>query len=141
MGDMTAGALRLVIGEEELLLARGVAAAIAAARATDPDAAVEELTAADATASDLMAAVSPSLFGGVRVVVVHAAQDAKKELANALLEYAAAPDPEVVLVVTHVGGAKWLVSPAANSSSATMPTDFCASLAPCPSARPPDISH
>jgi DNA polymerase-3 subunit delta len=103
---MTAGALRLVIGEEELLLARGVAAAIAAARATDPDAAVEELTAADATASDLMAAVSPSLFGGVRVVVVHAAQDAKKELANALLEYAAAPDPEVVLVVTHVGGAK-----------------------------------
>jgi DNA polymerase-3 subunit delta len=103
---MTAGGVRLVIGEEELLIARGVAAAIAQAHAEEPDAGVEEFTAADMTAGDLLGAVSPSLFGGVRVVVVHAVQDAKKELAAALLEYVANPEPGVVLVVTHAGGAK-----------------------------------
>jgi DNA polymerase-3 subunit delta len=103
---MTSGTTRLVIGEEELLIARGVATAVAQARADDPDASVEEFTGADMAVSDLMAAVSPSLFGGLRVVVVHGAQDAKKELAAALLDYIAAPEPDVVLVVTHAGGAK-----------------------------------
>ena len=42
----TSDALRLVIGDEELLVTRGVAAAVAAARATAPDAAVEEYAAA-----------------------------------------------------------------------------------------------
>src|SRR5258705_1811770 len=67
MGHMTAGAPRLVIGEEELLVARGVAAAIAQAKADDPDALAEEFQAGEMTASDLYAAVSPSLFGGTRV--------------------------------------------------------------------------
>src|SRR5262249_50238067 len=48
----------------------------------------------------------PSLFGGARVVVVHSAQDAKKELAAALLDYLGTPEPGVTLVVTHAGGAK-----------------------------------
>ena len=39
-------------------------------------------------------------------MVVRDAQDAKKELAAALLSYAAAPEPDVVLVLTHAGGAK-----------------------------------
>jgi DNA polymerase-3 subunit delta len=103
---MTPGATRLVIGEEELLIARGVAAAVAQARADDPDATLEEFSASGMTVSDLMAAVSPSLFGSLRVVVVHAAQDAKKELAAALLGYVATPESDVVLVVTHAGGAK-----------------------------------
>ena len=58
------------------------------------------------TVGDLMGAVSPALFGGQRVVVIHNAQDARKDLAAALLSYAAAPEPDVTLVVTHAGGAK-----------------------------------
>ena len=67
MVGMTAGGARLVIGEEELLIARGVAATVAQARAEDPDVAVEEFLASEMTVGDLMAAVSPSLFGGGRV--------------------------------------------------------------------------
>jgi DNA polymerase-3 subunit delta len=100
------GAPVLVIGDEELLVARGVSAAVAAAKAADPETTAEEFVAGEMTAGDLMAAVSPSLFGGTRVVVIRNSQDAKKELAAALLAYAAAPEPDVVLVVTHAGGAK-----------------------------------
>jgi DNA polymerase-3 subunit delta len=97
---------RLILGDEELLVARGVAAALADARAADPDTSMEEFPASELTVSDLLAAVSPSLFGGARVVVVRDAQDAKKELAAAILSYAADPEPDIVFVVTHAGGAK-----------------------------------
>lgn len=100
------GLLRLVIGDEELLVARGVAAAVAAVRAEQPNAATQEAAAADLTADGLLAALSPSLFGETRVVVVRDGQDAKKDLSTALLSYAASPEPDVVLVVTHAGGAK-----------------------------------
>jgi DNA polymerase-3 subunit delta len=100
------GVLRLVIGDEELLVGRGVSAAVAAARADDPDAVVHEFVGGEMTAGDLMAAISPSLFGGTRVVVVTSGQDAKKELTTALLAYLSAPEPDVLLVVTHAGGAK-----------------------------------
>jgi DNA polymerase-3 subunit delta len=100
------GAPVLVIGDEELLVARGVSAAVAAAKAADPETTAEEFAANEMTAGDLMAAVSPSLFGGTRVVVIRNSQDAKKELAAALLAYAASPEPDIMLVVTHAGGAK-----------------------------------
>jgi DNA polymerase-3 subunit delta len=100
------GVLRLVIGDEELLVGRGVSAAVAAVRLDEPDAVAQEYAANEMTVGDLMAAVSPSLFGGMRVVVVRNGQDAKKDLAAALLAYAAAPEPDVMLVVTHAGGAK-----------------------------------
>ena len=100
------GAPRLVLGDEELLVARAVTAAIAEVRQAEPDADVEEFAASEMTSGDLMAAASPSLFGGVKVVVIRDAQDARKELAAALLSFAAAPEPETVLVITHAGGAK-----------------------------------
>jgi len=100
------GAPHLVVGDEELLVTRGVAAAVALARETDPDAASDEYSANELTVGEFLGAVSPSLFGGVRVVVIRDAQDARKELAAALLSYAQAPEPEIVLVLTHAGGAK-----------------------------------
>lgn len=99
-------ALRLVLGDEELLVSRGVAAAVAEARTVEPDATSEEYQAAELTVGELLGAVSPSLFGGLRVIVIRDAQDARKELATALLAYAAAPEPDVLLVVTHLGGNK-----------------------------------
>ena len=103
---MTMGRPQLVIGDEELLVARGVSAAVAATRAEDPGAMVEEFLASELAVGEFLGAVSPALFGGLRVVVVHNSQDAKKELAAAILSYAAAPEPDVVLVLTHAGGAK-----------------------------------
>jgi len=49
---------------------------------------------------------APSLFGGATVVVVHDVQDATKNVADELASAAADPAPDVVLVLTHAGGAK-----------------------------------
>lgn len=101
-----ARALRLVLGDEELLAGRAVATAVAAARAEDPETDLREYTAAALTPGELAEMLSPSLFGGRRLVVVRDAQDARKDLVTALLDYARDPDPDVLMVVVHAGGAK-----------------------------------
>src|SRR5262245_8154871 len=98
--------LCLITGDEEFLVSRAVDAAVEEARARDSGIEVRELLGSTATPGDVIELLSPSLFGGGRVVVLRDAQDAKKELAAAVLAYAADPDPEVVLVATHAGGAK-----------------------------------
>jgi len=103
---MSTSALFLVLGDEELLAARAVATVIAEARASDPSTIIEEYQAIEMTVGELMGAVSPALFGGQRVVVVRDGHDARKDLAAAILDYAAAPEADVTLVVTHAGGAK-----------------------------------
>jgi len=85
---------------------RAVQEAVAAARAVDPEVEVREYTASDLMPGELAEVLSPSLFGGRRVLVVHGGQDAKKELTAALVGYAGDPDPEVCMVVTHTGAAK-----------------------------------
>ncbi|GGJ74272.1 hypothetical protein GCM10010123_00300 [Pilimelia anulata] len=94
--------LLLVLGDEELLVGR----AIEAARASNPDGDVVECEGGGLEAGAVAEMLSPSLFGGRRVVIVRAGQDARKDAAAALLAYAAAPDPELSLVVAHAGGAK-----------------------------------
>jgi DNA polymerase-3 subunit delta len=98
--------IRLVLGDDELLVTRGVADAVAAARTDDPESEVREHQAGDLVAAELAELLSPSLFGGHRVLVVRDGQDAKKDLVAALLGYARDPDPDVTVVVTHAGGAK-----------------------------------
>ena len=99
-------ALRLVIGDEELLVARAVSEAIATARAAEPDSEVREYLGGDLVPGELAEMISPSLFGGRRVLVVRSGQDAKKDVTAVLVAYARDPDPDVSLVVTHAGGAK-----------------------------------
>ncbi|WP_433619476.1 DNA polymerase III subunit delta [Dactylosporangium sp. CA-139114] len=98
--------LRLVIGDEELLVSRAVAETIAAARAEEPDTEVRQRAGGELVAGELAEMLSPSLFGGRRVIVVLDGQDAKKDVSAALTAYAKAPEDDVVLVVTHAGGAK-----------------------------------
>ncbi|WIM97724.1 DNA polymerase III subunit delta [Actinoplanes oblitus] len=98
--------LLLVQGDEELLAARAVTAAVDAARAADPGADVREYEAGQLSPGEVAEMLSPSLFGGRRVLVLRGGQDARKELAAALLAYASNPDPDVTLIVTHPGGAK-----------------------------------
>ena len=100
-------ALTLVVGDEELLVARAVAKVVAAARArAGDDVPVHDVDAGDLAVDDLAELTSPSLFGDARVVVVRAAQDAGKELTAGLSDLAAGGDDDVDLVVVHAGGAK-----------------------------------
>ncbi|HEX8630785.1 MAG TPA: DNA polymerase III subunit delta [Catenuloplanes sp.] len=99
-------ALLLVQGDEELLATRAISQAVEAARTADPGSDVREYEAAGLSAGEVAEMLSPSLFGGRRVLVVRGGQDARKDLVAALLAYARDPDPEVTLIVAHVGGAK-----------------------------------
>src|SRR3954452_9004297 len=98
--------LLLVQGDEELLAARAITAAVDAARAADLGTDVREYEAGALTAGEVAEMLSPSLFGGRRVLVVRSGQDARKDLVTALLAYAKNPDPDVTLIVAHPGGAK-----------------------------------
>lgn len=96
----------LVIGDEELLVARAVSEVVRAARAADPDVDVRELVGSDIQSGDLAELLSPSLFAERRVLVIEAAQDLGKEAAADVLSYAGQPLEEVSLLVVHAGGAK-----------------------------------
>ena len=103
----TPDALRLVIGDEELLVARGVAAAVAAARAADPGRGGRRSTRPARHdrrrlpgRGQPVAVRRPAGGRGARRA------GRQKDLAAALLAYAAGPEPDVMLVVTHAGGAK-----------------------------------
>jgi DNA polymerase-3 subunit delta len=109
MGGVTPASLApvlLVVGDEELLVTRAVTGAVDAARSIDPGADVREYEAGSLGPGEVAEMLSPSLFGGRRVLVLRAGQDARKDLVSVLLAYAKNPDPEVHLLVTHAGGAK-----------------------------------
>jgi DNA polymerase III subunit delta len=98
--------LLLVQGDEELLAARAIATAVDAAKEADPGADVREYEAGALSAGEVAEMLSPSLFGGRRVLVIRSGQDARKDLVTALLAYAKNPDPDVSLIVAHLGAAK-----------------------------------
>src|SRR5688572_12343081 len=87
-------AVHLVHGEEELLATRAVAEIVAAARAAEPDGEVRQYEAGALVAGELAEMLSPSLFGGHRILVVRAAQDARKDVVTAVLAYARDPEPD-----------------------------------------------
>jgi DNA polymerase III subunit delta len=122
-GSASVPPVTVIVGEEDLLIERAVAAIVAAAGASAAGAEagsaredtvlsgaealdVHDVRAAELTPGDLSMLTAPSLFGGGCVVIVRSAQDASKDLAAQLIRHAAAPVPEVVLVLTHAGGAK-----------------------------------
>ncbi|RKT53125.1 DNA polymerase III subunit delta [Saccharothrix australiensis] len=98
--------VHLVVGEEELLVERAVRGALAAARKADPQADLTRVKVTELTPPELAELVSPSLFAEGRVVALEAAQDAGKEIAEAVVAYAKAPADGVTLVVVHSGGGR-----------------------------------
>ncbi|NYH42833.1 DNA polymerase-3 subunit delta [Micromonospora jinlongensis] len=96
----------LVLGDEELLATRAVTEAVAKVRGVDPEADVREYQASALTVGEIAEMLSPSLFGGRRLLILRSGQDARKDLVAALLAYAKNPDPDVQLLVLHLGGAK-----------------------------------
>ena len=98
--------LTVVVGDEDLLVGRAVSEVVRAARAADPDVAVLDHLGGELERGDLDDALSPSLFGERRVLVLRAAQDCVKEVAAELLAYLADPLDDVHVVVVHAGAAK-----------------------------------
>lgn len=110
-----AAPVTVVVGEEELLVERAVSVAVASARVasgptqgdgSDGGADVHDVTAAALQPGELSGLTAPSLFGGARVVVVRAGQDAGKDVTAELIRLAESPAPDVYLIITHAGGAK-----------------------------------
>jgi DNA polymerase-3 subunit delta len=101
-----------VVGEEELLVERAVARLVADARsgASSGQAGmaedVHDVRAAALGPGELASLTAPSLFASRTVVVLRDVQDAAKAIAEELAAAAAAPAPDVVLVLTHAGGVK-----------------------------------
>jgi DNA polymerase-3 subunit delta len=105
----TLAPLHLVLGEEELLVERAVKAVVDVARRADPQTEVRRVRAADLVPGELNELVSPSLFARWRVVVVGAAHEAGKDLADAVLDHArhlVADAEGMVLVVVHSGSGR-----------------------------------
>jgi DNA polymerase-3 subunit delta len=102
--------LTLVVGDEELLVARAVSRALAGASATAADdgvaPSVHDLEAGDCSLDDLAEVLSPSLFAEERLIVVRNVQDADKDLVAALVGFGESPEPGVTIVAVHLGGAK-----------------------------------
>ena len=98
--------LTVVVGDEDLLVARAVSSVVRAAREVDAEVDVRDLGAAELQPGDLADVLSPSLFGERRVLVVRAAQDLAKDVAAELTACVADPLDDVHVVVTHAGGAK-----------------------------------
>ena len=93
-----------MVGEEELLRARAVAAVRKAVLERHPDAELHELAALGLPVGQLADVLAPSLFGGHRLIVVSGVQEAAGALVDALTGYARDPDPDLTLVVVHFGG-------------------------------------
>ncbi|MFI6763220.1 DNA polymerase III subunit delta [Micromonospora sp. NPDC050417] len=106
MTPVSLSPVTLVLGDEELLVTRALAGAAESVRAIEPDADVREYEAGSVNPGELAEMLSPSLFGGRRVILLRGGQDARKDLIATLLSYVKNPDPDVHLVVAHAGGAK-----------------------------------
>lgn len=98
--------LQLVLGDEEFLVERAVSDLVVAARRADPQAEQRRATVSDLTPAELVELLSPSLFAEGRVVVLAGAQDAGKEIADAILMHGREPGEGIVLVVVHSGGGR-----------------------------------
>jgi DNA polymerase III subunit delta len=103
-------ALTLVIGDEDLLVARAVSNALDTATkslaAGDVPPIRHDIEAGECTIDVLVELLSPSLFAEDRLIAIQALQDADKDLIAALVDFAASPEPGVAIVAAHAGGVK-----------------------------------
>ncbi|BBZ59776.1 DNA polymerase III subunit delta [Mycolicibacterium monacense] len=101
-------ALHLVLGDEELLVERAVAAVMKSARklAGTDDVPVDRLRAGEVSTSELAELLSPSLFSDERVVVLESAAEAGKDAVALIAGAAADLPPGTMLVVVHSGGGR-----------------------------------
>ncbi|TNC50621.1 DNA polymerase III subunit delta [Mumia zhuanghuii] len=98
--------LVLVTGGFEFLTDRAMRRALAQIRDEDPETSVSEVEGSSLGPGELTGLTSPSLFSSHSAVVVRGVESLDPTVADELLAYAAAPAPDVVVVLTHGGGQK-----------------------------------
>ncbi len=98
--------LTLVVGDEEFLVSRALDDLRAGVLAEDPDTEVHDLEAALVDPAETMQLLSPSLFGGRRLVLLRSAQDLPVAVADTVLPLLLSADPDCTVAVQHLGGAK-----------------------------------
>jgi DNA polymerase-3 subunit delta len=98
--------LTLVVGDEEFLVSRALDDLRRAVVDSDPEAEVHEINAVGLESADLIQLLSPSLFGGRRLIVVRSTQDMVTATAKSVVPMLLDTDPETLVVVEHAGGAK-----------------------------------
>ncbi len=96
----------LALGDDEFLRARTAADLVAHARQADPSLEVQEISASGADPGQLGEVLGLSLFAQSRLVLVEGTQDATKDFAEALAQAVEARDTDLILVLTHTGGAR-----------------------------------
>jgi DNA polymerase-3 subunit delta len=94
----------LVVGGEDLLAERAVAALVRRARAADPEVAIENVEAAGYESGRLEQLASPSLFGGGTVVLVNGVESANDAFVTDATRYLSNAAPDVCVVLRHSGG-------------------------------------
>lgn len=100
------GTVTLVTGSAELLSERTVGRVVAAVSATDPDADLTPVSAAQVRPGGLAELTSPSLFAAARAVVIRDLQDLPDDVHDDVVAYALDPAADVALVLVHFGGPK-----------------------------------
>jgi DNA polymerase-3 subunit delta len=98
--------LTLVVGDEEFLVSRALDDLRRAALESDPDAESHETNASGLEAVELIQLLSPSLFGGRRLIVLRSAQDLSVAAAKEVIPMLLDTDPETFIVVEHSGAGK-----------------------------------
>jgi DNA polymerase-3 subunit delta len=104
-------ALTLVVGDEDLLVARAVSRVLENATGSPEEseelgASLHRLAAGECTADDIAEALSPSLFTTERQVVVDDLQLADADVVAELVRFVGSPEPGVTIVAVHAGGVK-----------------------------------
>ncbi|HEY2044089.1 MAG TPA: DNA polymerase III subunit delta [Jatrophihabitans sp.] len=73
---------------------------------SDPDAETHETEASSLDTAEMIQQLSPSLFGGRRLVIVRSAQDLTAASAQSIIPMLLGADPDTSVVVQHLGGGK-----------------------------------
>jgi DNA polymerase-3 subunit delta len=98
--------LVVLVGDEELLVARAISALSEAVSRGQPDVTATERGGAEIDGGALHELLGPSLFGDGRLIVIRAAQDVKAAAQTVLIPYLREPTEAVTIVLQHAGGAK-----------------------------------
>jgi DNA polymerase-3 subunit delta len=96
----------LLVGDEELLVNRGVSAVAARLRRDSPDLVETERAGSEIEGPELHEILSPSLFGDARLLVIRTGQDVRTAALAVLAPYLATSDAGATIVLHHAGGAK-----------------------------------
>jgi DNA polymerase-3 subunit delta len=98
--------LTLIVGDEEFLVSRALEDLRRSALDVDPDAEVHECEAAAVDSMEMAQLLSPSLFGGRRLILLRSAQDLPAAVAQAVVPMLLDAEPDTTVVIQHLGGAK-----------------------------------